>query len=93
MDGVILDAGHWEKIEGFGTNTKSKSSFRQYFLSKFTYEPVLFLILIVLYAEFDILLIDIKFSLGHCNDKTMERVDVTIMFIDKLEGTAYRYPQ
>ena len=28
-----------------------------------------------------------------CNDKTMERVDAVMMFIDKLEGAAYRHPQ
>ena len=32
-------------------------------------------------------------SIQYCNDKTIERVDVMIMFIDKLEGAAYRHPR
>ena len=28
-----------------------------------------------------------------CNDKTVEHVDVMMMFIDKLEGAAYRHPR
>ena len=26
-----------------------------------------------------------------CNDKTMEWIEVTMMFIDKVEGAAYRH--
>ena len=29
----------------------------------------------------------------NCNDKKMEFVDVLMMFIDKLEGAAYRHPR
>ena len=32
-------------------------------------------------------------SRTNCNDKTWGCVDVTIIFIDKLEGVAYRYPR
>ena len=28
-----------------------------------------------------------------CNDKKMEHIDVMMMFIDKLEGAAYRHPR
>ena len=34
-----------------------------------------------------------KTSRQLCNDKKMEHVDFMMMFIDKLEGAAYRHPR
>ena len=36
-------------------------------------------------------LVDGESVQDHCNDKKMEFVDVVMMFIDKLEGAAYRH--
>ena len=41
----------------------------------------------------EVLPVALKYSNDMCNDKKMEHVDVMMMFIDKLEGAAYRHPR